>query len=97
MATATILGRCLKRAAPDIPELAELRIERKGLEYTSKLPAAWADLNNQAAVSAVRRLVTEELDPLLRELTGDVVCRRLAAIMELAPEGSASRRRIDDR
>lgn len=84
-ATATLVRRSLKRAVPRIPELAELRVEREGLDYAWACPATWRDPDRVAAVAALRRLYAEELDPLLRELTGDVVRRRLASVPELAP------------
>lgn len=83
-ATATLVRRSIKRAATRIPELAEIQIERKGLEYTYALPESWRESENALAVSTLRRLYAEELDPLLRELTGAVVRRRLASVPELA-------------
>lgn len=83
-ATATVVRRGLKRAAPRLPVLAELRIERDGLDYGYAVPASWRDPDHPAALAAVQRLYVEELDPLLRELTGSVVRRRLARIPGLA-------------
>lgn len=83
-ATATVLRRSIKRAAARVPELGAIRIERDGLEYTYAVPSSWRQPEHGAAITALQRLYSEELDPLLRELTGAVVRRRLARIPELA-------------
>lgn len=83
-ATATLVRRAVSRAAPRVPELREVQVVREGLEYTYALPAAWLDPRHDAAHAALRRLYAEELEPLLRELTGGVVSRHLARIPELA-------------
>ncbi len=86
-ATATLLRRAVRRAAPRIPGLAEVRIRQEGLEYTYALPASWRDPADAAALTALRHLVAEELEPLLRELTGGVVRRHLSRIAALAALG----------
>lgn len=83
-ATATLVRRSLKRAGPRIPELGGLHVDREGLDYRYVLPASWREPGRDAGAIALRRLYAEELDPLLRELTGTVVRRRLARVPELA-------------
>ena len=91
-ATAVLVRRAARRAAFRSPELAELAISRENLEYRFTLPRAWterADAANAAAAAdahALRELVGE-LRPLLVELTGPVVVRRLAQIPELRERG----------
>jgi hypothetical protein len=91
-ATAVLVRRAARRAAPRSPELAELAISRENLEYRFTLPRAWterADAATAAAAAdahALRELVGE-LRPLLVELTGPVVVRRLAQIPELRERG----------
>ena len=91
-ATAVLVRRAARRAAPRNPELAELAISRENLEYRFTLPRAWterADAANAAAAAdahALRELVGE-LRPLLVELTGPVVVRRLAQIPALRERG----------
>jgi len=80
-ATATLLRRAARRAAPRCPELAELAIARESLEYGYTLPAAWKD-PAEGTPPALRALVTE-LRPILIELTGQVVMRHLEQLPEL--------------
>jgi hypothetical protein len=84
-ATATLLRRAARRAAPRCAELTELAITREKLEYRYRLPSAWADGAGGKPV-ALRELVAE-LRPLLVELTGPVVFRRLERIPELRKSG----------
>jgi len=84
-ATATLLRRAARRAAPRCPELGELAITREKLEYRYTLPSAWADGAGGTPV-ALRELVVE-LCPLLVELTGPIVVRRLERIPELRKRG----------
>jgi hypothetical protein len=83
-AAATLLSRSVTRAAAAIPELAAVRITREALAYAYAVPASWRDPRNAAAVVALRRMFAEELEPLLRELTGGVVRRHLSRVPELA-------------
>lgn len=91
-ATAVLVRRAARRAAPRSPELAELAISRENLEYRFTLPRAWTDRAAAVAAAAaddahaLRELVGE-LKPLLVELTGPVVVRRLAQIPELRERG----------
>jgi hypothetical protein len=84
-ATATLLRRAARRAAPRYPELSELAISREKLEYRYTLPPAWAG-GAEGTPLALRELVAE-LRPLLVELTGPVVIRRLERIPELRKRG----------
>jgi signal transduction histidine kinase len=88
-ATAALLRRAVKRAAVKQPELAALVLRREGLGYAWLLPAPWHELERRDAVVQLRRLVHDELHPLLRELTGPVVARRLAQAPELVEAGLA--------
>lgn len=79
--TATLLRRAARRGAARDParsDLADLVIRRDGFGYHYELPAPW----DQAPLEPVRALVLE-LRPLLVELTGPVVLRRLVALPEL--------------
>lgn len=73
-ATATLLRRALKRAAVSAPELAGLEIVRERFEYRYTVPAGWKD---EPIPSAPLRTLVAELRPLLAELTGAVMVRRL--------------------
>lgn len=83
-ATATLLRRAAKHGAGHRPELRELVIHRPAFEYEYILPDAWADdgRGHDALVELVRTLV-----PLLQELTGSIVIRRLQAIPALVRAG----------
>ena len=87
-ATATLLRRAARRAVPRCPELGELGIVREKLEYRTTLPSAWADGVDDTP-RGLRELVSE-LRPLLVELTGPVVFRRLERIPELRARGIIS-------
>lgn len=84
-ATATLVRRAARRGARRSPELTELSIERRGVELRYTLPASWA---RECAdpLESLRDLV-HELSPLLIELTGMVVIRRLGVVAE---RGTAS-------
>jgi hypothetical protein len=96
-ATAALLRRAVKRAAVKQPELAALVLRREGLGYAWLLPAPWHELERRDAVEQLRRLVHDELHPLLRELTGAVVARRLAQAPELVEAGLAGEEANDER
>lgn len=78
-ATATLVARALKRAAPSTPLLAELFITTKNFSYEYRLPESWRGPENAAAVAAFDRLL-EQLVPLLITLTGQVVVRHIARL-----------------
>ena len=81
-ATATLLRRALKRATSGAPDLGSLVISREQFAYRYTLPPAWLDAAARAPIDPLCVLIGE-LRPLLVELTGNVVWRRLAGIPEL--------------
>lgn len=83
-AAATLLRRAAKRARERAPELAELSIDRDLFEYRYEVPPSWMATPSSASSHALHELV-RELRPLLLELTGPVVLRRLRAIPALDP------------
>ena len=78
-ATATLVRRATKRAAPRIPPSESVIVIRNGPDYEYRLPEAWGQPGNEEALSALR-VVVVELRMLLIELTGPVVVRRLARL-----------------
>jgi hypothetical protein len=79
--TATLLRRAARRGAardPGRADLAELVIRRDGFGYRYEIPALW----HEGPLEPMRALVLE-LRPLLVELTGPVVLRRLVEFPEL--------------
>jgi hypothetical protein len=87
-ATAALLRRSAKRAIVRRPGLSALQIQREGFAYRYQVPEAW-NTAGQESMAAVQDL-TRELWPLLVEMTGEVVVRRLARIPGL--EGAARAR-----
>ena len=87
-ATATLLRRAARRAMPRSPELDELEVLRTDAGYTYALPRALVGKVEHTPV-ALRELVGE-LRPLLVELTGQVVVRRIEQIPELQERGILS-------
>jgi hypothetical protein len=87
-ATATLLRRALKRAARGRADLGGVAIERDDLSYGYRLPETWREGRDGAAVGALRHLVGA-LEPLLVEMTGPVVVRRLAQVAALRPLSTA--------
>jgi hypothetical protein len=84
-ATATLLRRALRAAAPRWPVLAQLSITRESFEYGYSVPAAWKDATAESS-GALCALVSE-LCELLVDLTGAVVVNRLRQIPELVERG----------
>jgi redox-sensitive bicupin YhaK (pirin superfamily) len=78
-ATATILRRAARRALPRSPELAALDIARVDGEFRYSLPRSF----DQPDARAPMRDLLDELRPLLAELTGQVVFRRLERVPQL--------------
>lgn len=78
-ATATLLRRASKRASTRIPDLASLTIARDRFGYRYTVPPSWESDESMASLCELMR----ELRPLLIDLTGPVVVRRLRAIPEL--------------
>ena len=79
-ATATIVRRASHRALPRSPELGELAIERLDREPRYVVPRSFDRTNGSAG--PLRDLL-DELRPLLAELTGQVVLRRLELVPQL--------------
>jgi len=79
-ATATIVGRAARRALPRSPELGELAIARVDREYRYVVPCSF---DRADGPPAPLRALLHELQPLLAELTGQVVLRRLERVPEL--------------
>lgn len=80
-ATATLVRRSAKRAAVRRRDLDGLIVSRAGFNYSYQVPDAWRDCSPEP-VASVRELA-RELSPLLVELTGPVIIRRLGAIPDL--------------
>jgi hypothetical protein len=87
-AAATLLRRAAQRAMLRSPELGEFAILRIDTGYTYTLPRALVGKLEHAPV-ALRELVGE-LRPLLAELTGQVVVRRIEQIPGLQVRGILS-------
>jgi hypothetical protein len=87
-AAATLLRRAAQRAMPRSPELGEFAIVRTDAGYTYTLPRALVGKLEHTPV-ALRELVVE-LRPLLAELTGQVVVRRIEQIPGLQERGILS-------
>lgn len=83
-ATATLLRRAAKRGAARHSVLSGVSIRQEELTYRYVLPSSWEQESNQQALDALRTLALE-LRPLLIEMTGSVVIRRLAQVAALSP------------
>src|SRR5688572_13894231 len=77
-AVAAIVRRAAARAAADHPELLEVVIIRKDLQYQYTLPLAWAQKSGRGPLAL--RMLVAEMGRLLVEFTGTVVVRRLEQI-----------------
>jgi hypothetical protein len=84
-ATATLVRRAARRAAPSCPELAELSVVRNDLDHQYTVPSAWQDRAAGTPFALVE--LVKELWPLLVELTGTVAVRHLERIPELRSRG----------
>jgi hypothetical protein len=84
-ATATLVRRAAQRATRRCPELGELVITRKNLDYGYDPPPRWKERKGGPPL-ALRELFSE-LRPLLVDLTGAVVINHLARIPELREHG----------
>jgi hypothetical protein len=87
-ATATLLRRAAQRAMARSPELGEFAVVRTDAGYTYTLPRALVGKLEHTPV-ALRELVGE-LRPLLAELTGQIVVRRIEQIPGLQERGILS-------
>ena len=88
-AVAAIVRRAASRAAAANPELLDLVIVRKDLQYRYTLPQSWS---NETGRPLPFRMLVEEIGRLLVELTGTVVVRRLEQVPELRSLGLVWRR-----
>jgi hypothetical protein len=86
-ATATIVGRALRRALLRSPELGELAIARVDRAYGYVVPRSF-DLAGGPPASL--RNLLDELRPLLVELTGQVALISLERVPELRAWATAS-------
>jgi hypothetical protein len=81
--TATLFRRAVKRSKDKYPgalALGSLSITREGADYRYEVPAEWCD---EAIARAAVCALFSELRPLLVELTGLVVVRRVLELPEL--------------
>jgi hypothetical protein len=85
-ATAAVMRRAIKAAAPRTSWSESVTVARKGLDYEYRLPETWMQPGNEEALSALR-IVAAELRALLVELTGPVVVRRLARLAPFQEHG----------
>lgn len=76
-ATATLVRRSAKRVSERSQQLASVTVTREGFDYRYSLPDQWQRPESDA-LAALRELA-RELSPLLIELTGPVLIRRLVA------------------
>ncbi len=88
-ATATLLRRAAIRAADRMPALARLEISRDNLVRYYKVPDTWRTAGEPHAFRELEALL-EDLRPLLIRLTGQILVRRVDAIVS---ELSAGRER----
>lgn len=84
-ATATLVGRSIKRARSRHPQLDEIAIVQRHFEYTYTVPPAWK--KRDAATHAQFKAIVEELWPLLSSLTGTLVLKRLSSVPLLIESG----------
>lgn len=80
-ATAALLQRSVARAGRQGAGLADLTITRDQFAYAYAVPPSWTS-EHPESIAALRHVLAE-LWPLLLDLTGDVVVRRLTAIPTL--------------
>lgn len=84
-AVAAIVRRAAGRAAADHPELLDVVVIRKDLQYHYTLPHAWSQKAGRGPLAL--RILVAEIGRLLVEFTGTVVVRRLEQIPELRARG----------
>ena len=80
-ATATLMRRSARRAAGRRRDLDGLLVTRSGFNYSYTIPEHWRGCDPESLVSV--RELARELSPLLIQLTGPVVIRRLRAVPDL--------------
>ena len=81
-AAAALLRRAAKQARPRLPELEHLEVVRERWGYRYRAPPEWRQRSLQDT-PALRELIVSELCPILHDLTGPIVLRRLEAVPEL--------------
>jgi hypothetical protein len=81
-ATAAILKRAARRAEVRAPELCTLLFQRVDREFSYTLPAVF---DRTEGPPAALRALLDELQPLLRELTGSIALRKLEQVPQLRP------------
>ena len=85
-ATATVLRRAMKQAAARAA-LDGLAIERQGFSYGYTVPESWQTAHGGKPLEALLAVIGE-LRPILVELTGSVVVRRLERLGIFEPLGA---------
>lgn len=86
--TATLLRRSKNAVARRLPaagELAQLTIDRDGLEYRYTLPPAWSQTGGDGIV--LMHALVDELRPLLMELTGAMLLEQLDRVAAFRDNG----------
>ncbi len=84
-ATAALLRRAAKHARDRAPELGGFEVQRARFEYRYVVPQTWTE-GPRPSLDALM----QELRPLLVELTGPVVLKRLHRVPELQSCGHFS-------
>jgi hypothetical protein len=79
-ATAALVRRSAKHVAQRTPGCEGVTITRDGFTYRYVLPARWSECAGEPIVGL--RALVRELVPLLEELTGPVVVRRIESLAE---------------
>ncbi len=79
-ATAALVRRSAKHVANRVPGRESVTVTREGFTYRYTLPARWSQEDREPLI-ALRDLV-QELLPILAELTGPVVVRRIKNFAE---------------
>jgi hypothetical protein len=81
-ATATLVRRSARRIAQRNQQIECVSVDRDGIDFKYTVPDHWRSEGDDA-LTALRELALE-LSPLLVELTGPVLIRRLVASSDLA-------------
>ena len=89
-AAATLLRRAAHRASSRTERLRDVLISRDGVDFVYALPSRWSEPGD-ATLDDLRELV-RDLRPILIELTGPVVVRRLGQIAALRERGIVEER-----
>lgn len=85
-ATAVLMRRSVNRVAARHPGVRDVAIVRHDFEYTYELPPSWTT-STPESMAAFHDIV-RELWPLLQQLTGPVVVRRLQDVPLLARDNA---------